>query len=136
MCVSLWQPVAATTLWSCWLFSHRNLTVPARGEQAILLGGLALKRRWQEKRKADKKDSSAVPNIVCSKAVHVRAPFLLKLPSSLCPRPAIHAEHSLPHSVPPCRLMACFLSAGLLVRAHSLLTPSVARSRRARPVWW
>ena len=59
--------------------SAPNLQLPhtlAHGEQAILLGGLALKRRWQEKRKAEGKDASAVPNIVCSKAVHVRATFI------------------------------------------------------------
>ena len=41
--------------------------------QAILLGGLALKRRWQEKRKAANITEAATPNIVCSSAVHVCA---------------------------------------------------------------
>ena len=135
MCVSLWQPQPCGHAGCSPTAPGLQLPqIPARGEQAILLGGLALKRRWQEKRKADKKDSSAVPNIVCSKAVHVRAPFFLNLPSCFFARSAINIEHSLPHSVPPCRLTACLLSAGLLVRAHSLLTPSVARSQRARPV--
>ena len=40
-------------------------------QQAILLGGLAMKRRWQEKRKADGITEPAIPNIVCSTAVHV-----------------------------------------------------------------
>jgi glutamate decarboxylase len=46
--------------------------------QAILLGGLALKRRWQEKRKAAGITEVAIPNIVCSSAVHVCAspPFI------------------------------------------------------------
>ena len=45
--------------------------------QAILLGGLALKRRWQEKRKAAGITEAVTPNIVCSSAVHV-GPFPLK----------------------------------------------------------
>ena len=48
--------------------------------QAILLGGLALKRRWQEKRKAANITEAATPNIVCSSAVHVCA-----FPSSQLP---------------------------------------------------
>ena len=39
--------------------------------QAILLSGLALKRRWQEKRKAAGITEAVTPNIVCSSAVHV-----------------------------------------------------------------
>ena len=39
--------------------------------QAILLGGLAMKRRWQEKRKKDGITEAATPNMVCSTAVHV-----------------------------------------------------------------
>ena len=46
------------------------------GVQAILLGGLAFKRRWQEKRKAAGKTTAVTPNIVCSSAVHVR-PIIL-----------------------------------------------------------
>ena len=41
--------------------------------QAILLGGLAFKRRWQEKRKAAGLKEAVTPNIVCSSAVHVRS---------------------------------------------------------------
>ena len=41
--------------------------------QAILLAGLALKRRWAEKRKAEGVTEVVKPNIVCSTAVHVRA---------------------------------------------------------------
>ncbi|CAK0787685.1 hypothetical protein CVIRNUC_010907 [Coccomyxa viridis] len=39
--------------------------------EAILLSGLALKRRWQEKRKAAGITEAVTPNIVCSSAVHV-----------------------------------------------------------------
>jgi hypothetical protein len=54
--------------------------------QAILLGGLALKRRWQEKRKAEGKTTAVTPNIVCSSAVHVST-FILPVASMLwiCP---------------------------------------------------
>ncbi len=39
--------------------------------EAILLGGLAMKRRWQERRAAAGKQPTAKPNMVCSAAVHV-----------------------------------------------------------------
>lgn len=52
----------------CWGCGADVACVP---KQAILLGGLAMKRRWQEKRKADGITEPAIPNIVCSTAVHV-----------------------------------------------------------------
>lgn len=45
--------------------------------QAILLAGLALKRRWQEKRKAAGVTELVQPNIVCSSAVHVSLLYIL-----------------------------------------------------------
>jgi hypothetical protein len=38
--------------------------------EAVLLGGLALKRRWQDRRKAEGKDTSK-PNIVMGTETHV-----------------------------------------------------------------
>ncbi len=58
--------------------SLRMLALPI---QAILLSGLALKRRWQEKRKAAGITEAVTPNIVCSSAVHVRPPCVFLLPS-------------------------------------------------------
>ena len=39
--------------------------------EAILLGGLAMKRRWQEWRRAAGITTPGQPNMVCSSAVHV-----------------------------------------------------------------
>ncbi|KAK9904949.1 hypothetical protein WJX75_006195 [Coccomyxa subellipsoidea] len=46
-------------------------TATVGSSEAILLGGLAFKRRWQEKRKAAGLKEAVTPNIVCSSAVHV-----------------------------------------------------------------
>ena len=46
-------------------------TATVGSSEAILLGGLAMKRRWQERRKAAKITAPAQPNMVCSSAVHV-----------------------------------------------------------------
>ena len=62
--------------------------------QAILLGGLALKRRWQEKRKAAGITEAVTPNIVCSSAVHVSSPP--RRCSTFCP---VKIEE--PRTLPP-----------------------------------
>ena len=46
-------------------------TATVGSSEAILLGGLAMKRRWQERRKAAGITTPAQPNMVCSSAVHV-----------------------------------------------------------------
>ncbi len=46
-------------------------TATVGSSEAILLGGLAMKRRWQERNKDAGKTPSGKPNMVCSSAVHV-----------------------------------------------------------------
>ena len=46
-------------------------TATVGSSEAILLGGLAMKRRWQERYKDAGKTPSGKPNMVCSSAVHV-----------------------------------------------------------------
>jgi len=67
--------VMTTNSWlSCLLIADRHLRRPALTQwgpsEAVLLGGLALKRKWQARRKAEGKDISK-PNIVMGTETHV-----------------------------------------------------------------
>ena len=57
-CVSI-----IANLWGAQKGEHAIGTATTGSSEAIHLGGLAMKRRWQEKRRADKKDTLK-PNII------------------------------------------------------------------------
>lgn len=53
-------------------------TATIGSSEAILLAGLAFKRRWQDRRKKEGKPFDK-PNIVMGSQVHVRAPSTLRI---------------------------------------------------------
>ena len=72
--------------------SHACGTSTIGSSEAILLGGLAMKRRWMARRKAEGKPTDK-PNIVMGSEVHVRGSAVRTLRALCLPRTWLVSRH-------------------------------------------